>query len=426
MQFQKITKTKSSIIKKLIIYAGVSLLIYLVAFAISLGIMSLSNDLYNSLPNVIAVLLTQSYPVIFIIVWLTLRKRFATPPNHLYYVIEDIQEQAKLYLNFEDSGDIPIGASYWYAEDDEKLWVKAKLPTGMENDRFKKAIPLFENALRFRAIKVEQEFNEITVCFLKKEKQASTDHLYTIKERGANPYPVFGFTTNGEEIVWNYDEEPHLGVYAPPGSGKSVFTKQVVKQLADLGAEMKFIDFKRVEFGPLKKFGYEVANNSEQAFAMITEFQDEMMRRYDEMENMGVVLYRKLKYQPMFLVFDEFASMADSFPADKDGKAKKATFMAMVGDIVRLGRAAGVFLIVVTQRPDASILPGEIRANLNKSVVLRGGDNTIRRMAFGDSYSDLSPLQLGYAYVNNVDVIETVKIPFYNPEDFINDMGEAI
>lgn len=50
-----------------------------------------------------------------------------------------------------------------------------------------------------------------------------------------------------------------------------------------------------------------------------------------------------------------------------EGKAEdelKGEAQMLIGSIARLGRAAGVHLVIATQRPDASLIPGETRDNL--------------------------------------------------------------
>lgn len=50
-----------------------------------------------------------------------------------------------------------------------------------------------------------------------------------------------------------------------------------------------------------------------------------------------------------------------------EGKAEdelKGEAQMIIGSIARLGRAAGVHLVIATQRPDAKLIPGETRDNL--------------------------------------------------------------
>ena len=50
-----------------------------------------------------------------------------------------------------------------------------------------------------------------------------------------------------------------------------------------------------------------------------------------------------------------------------------------------LGRAAGIHLILGTQRPDASVLSGQLRANLPCRICLRVSNKMERRIILGDS-----------------------------------------
>ena len=55
-----------------------------------------------------------------------------------------------------------------------------------------------------------------------------------------------------------------------------------------------------------------------------------------------------------------------------EGKAEdelKGEAQMIIGSIARLGRAAGVHLTIATQRPDASLIPGETRDNLGVRIV---------------------------------------------------------
>lgn len=54
-----------------------------------------------------------------------------------------------------------------------------------------------------------------------------------------------------------------------------------------------------------------------------------------------------------------------------EGKASdemKGEAIMIIGSIARLGRASGVHLVIATQRPDASLIPGEVRDNLSVRV----------------------------------------------------------
>jgi hypothetical protein len=72
----------------------------------------------------------------------------------------------------------------------------------------------------------------------------------------------------------------------------------------------------------------------------------------------------------------------------EEGKAEdelKGEATMIIGSIARLGRAAGVHLIVATQRPDAAILPGEVKANLGVRINCGRTDTNASSMILGTS-----------------------------------------
>lgn len=56
----------------------------------------------------------------------------------------------------------------------------------------------------------------------------------------------------------------------------------------------------------------------------------------------------------------------------------------IIGSIARLGRAAGVHLVLATQRPDATILPGETKANLGVRINCGRTDSNASSMILGN------------------------------------------
>ncbi len=72
----------------------------------------------------------------------------------------------------------------------------------------------------------------------------------------------------------------------------------------------------------------------------------------------------------------------------EQGKAEdemKGEAAMIIGSIARLGRAAGVHLIIATQRPDAKIIAGETKANLGVRVNCGRTDSNASSMILGTS-----------------------------------------
>ena len=70
------------------------------------------------------------------------------------------------------------------------------------------------------------------------------------------------------------------------------------------------------------------------------------------------------------LVFacDEVMEVLDRTGADSERKKLLGQIENRLSTIARLGRAFGIHLILATQRPDANIVPGQIRNNLDFRV----------------------------------------------------------
>ena len=87
--------------------------------------------------------------------------------------------------------------------------------------------------------------------------------------------------------------------------------------------------------------------------------------------------------QRIVFVCDEVAELLDKTGADKERKELLARIEANLALIARQGRAFGIHLILATQRPDANILPGQIKNNMNIRICGRA-DTTLSTIIIGD------------------------------------------
>jgi S-DNA-T family DNA segregation ATPase FtsK/SpoIIIE len=72
----------------------------------------------------------------------------------------------------------------------------------------------------------------------------------------------------------------------------------------------------------------------------------------------------------VILIFDEFADLILT------GRNEKREFEEMVARLAGKGRAAGVHLVLATQRPDRTVVTGLIKSNLPMKVCLRVANAT--------------------------------------------------
>jgi len=177
---------------------------------------------------------------------------------------------------------------------------------------------------------------------------------------------IIGQSENGTRLYYDLTKCPHLLVAGSTGSGKSVFMHNCIISAIFAAANIVLIDVKRVEFSMYENIPHlaaPISYDARAAFKVLKDVCCEMDRRYELLKNnncRNIVEYReksgKLNYMVVFI--DEMADLILS-----DHRIEKYLIR-----IAQLGRAAGIHLVVATQRPDAQILSGLIRINIPSRV----------------------------------------------------------
>jgi len=168
------------------------------------------------------------------------------------------------------------------------------------------------------------------------------------------------------------------------GSGKSEFLKSMVAALIrrskpdDL--KLTIIDPKILTFGSLSAglphLSEPVITDVNAAIPCLNEAVADMTARYKTMarENFENLSLRfkagKTDIPYRVIVFDEFADLILS------GTDAKKEFERLVARIAQMGRAAGIHLMLTTQRPDKNVVTGLIKANLPLKICMRVVNST--------------------------------------------------
>ena len=189
-----------------------------------------------------------------------------------------------------------------------------------------------------------------------------------------NQLMVFpGVDILGAPYLFDLADAPHLLVGGTTGSGKSVclhaLILSLIMQHPPSNLKLALIDPKQVEFsvyqGSDYLYGGEVAVELSTARAMILDLVAEMDTRYQTFMTAGVTNITEARRRgmtlPYIVVFIE--ELADLVLQDKN----------IEGHIVRLAqkaRAAGIHLVLATQRPDAKTFSGLVRSNIPARIAL--------------------------------------------------------
>ncbi len=169
----------------------------------------------------------------------------------------------------------------------------------------------------------------------------------------------------------------HFLVGGTTGSGKSEFLRALILSLIGRYApehlKIVLVDPKRVTFPEFTSSPWlyrPVVKDAEAAIDLMAELVAEMEQRYHRFEQAhcaDIRAYNQQSHTPLdrlICVFDEYA----------DFMAEKEVAKELEHSIKRLGamsRAAGIHLIIATQRPEAKVVTPLIRSNLPGRVALR-------------------------------------------------------
>lgn len=203
-----------------------------------------------------------------------------------------------------------------------------------------------------------------------------------------------GKDISGKAVVANLAKMPHLLIAGTTGSGKSVMTNTLISSLLYRNgpSDMKLIivDPKQVEMAQYQDIPHlltPIITQTEKALSAMKWAVGEMERRYTLMAE------EKVKN-----IADYNAKMAKSAEQnpEKEGKMpyivvvidEMADLMMMAGKdlemlIVRIaqkGRAAGIHLVLATQRPEVKVITGLIKANIPGRIAFAVGSQMDSRI----------------------------------------------
>ncbi len=290
---------------------------------------------------------------------------------------------------------------------------------------------------------------------------------------------AIGYTISQQVKVFDLADAPHLLVAGATKQGKSVGLNVIVASLlySKHPSELKFVfvDPKMVEFSAYGKLlhhylavlpcGSEeeekeraIIKNAKDAAAVLQSLCVEMDARY-ELLSKGMVNNIKLynsKYKEHHLradeghhflpyivvVIDEYADLTMSVGAGPESKALARSITTSVIRLAQKGRAAGLHVILATQRPTVDVITGLIKANFPMRIAFRvtsrvdsstildqpGADKLIGR---GDMllYSGVEMERVQCAFISNDEIVDltsavgnqigyqkSYNTPYYLPE----------
>ena len=188
---------------------------------------------------------------------------------------------------------------------------------------------------------------------------------------------AIGKDIGGKRIIGNIAKLPHMLIAGTTGSGKSVCMNSIIISLLYKAkpdeVRLIMVDPKMVELGVYNGIPHlliPVVTDPKKAAGALQWSVNEMMRRYRTMADAGVrdlESYNKLAasnedMKPMesiVIVIDELADLM--LVAAKEVEES-------ICRVAQMGRAAGMHLIIATQRPSADVITGLMKANIPSRI----------------------------------------------------------
>lgn len=249
-------------------------------------------------------------------------------------------------------------------------------------------------ALAVESVLLERALGDLTIAVPREDRQtinfdSCLHKMLTSEETRNMQLPLLlGQNTVGDYLYADLSNQPHMLIAGATNSGKSVFTAQLICSLALFRRpdELEFIlvDTKNLDlvlFKGLEHIKY-VISSVEDLRAALSHLLEEVRLRNTQMSGLArnitewnaLVSIPSRRMQYKVLIIDE---LADVFMQDEallkpyTRKERPESIADLIQQISQISRAAGVHLVMATQRPSVDVLPGTIKNNFPARVCFK-------------------------------------------------------
>jgi S-DNA-T family DNA segregation ATPase FtsK/SpoIIIE len=237
--------------------------------------------------------------------------------------------------------------------------------------------------------------------------------LASAKQAVKAKLPLFlGKDSEGKPLVYDLAEMPHLLIAGRTGTGKSVCLNAIILSMLMTrrpdAVKMIMIDPKMtelIEYAKVPHLMHPIVNKDmKKAEAILSWAVDKMEERYDILSRArvrSIAGYNELSYEEILRRTnpaddDERQHIPERMPyiviiIDEFGDLMMTMKKEVEGHIIRLAqksRAAGIHLVLATQKPTVDVITGLIKSNLPARVCFQVSSRTDSRVVLDEMGAD--------------------------------------
>jgi S-DNA-T family DNA segregation ATPase FtsK/SpoIIIE len=189
------------------------------------------------------------------------------------------------------------------------------------------------------------------------------------------PIPI-GITPSGKIIIIDLAKLPHMLIGGMTNYGKSVALRSIMTSLLLSYVEVSALDYKRVSFSKLAPW-IRLAKDEIEGERLLSKIIDEGFKRLELLDQYGC---EKIQELPKSIRPQYKAVIVDELTMINNKKSQNH-----IDDLVHIFRAAGISLILSTQRPSAQVWDSftETRSMLGGRLCFYVSDTTDSQIVLG-------------------------------------------
>ena len=289
--------------------------------------------------------------------------------------ISDNLHRAGVFNKIEEA---PVLMHKYQDKDNPRITILDFKSTGISQTTWEDLQAEIENALNCYVVKIQEgkHQNRMLLHIVASSDKLPEKILWTEDHMIDDDCTlVLGQTVAGTDVVADISKVPHLLIGGATGSGKTYLLKHLLWQCISKGAEVHIADFKGgVDFGRFWEKHANLVFDEKALLPLLSDIVQHLQERkllFRDVDASDITEYnRKTGSNLRRIVFacDEVAELLDKTGAPKEQKDTIDKIIGLLSTLSRQGRSQGIHLLLSTQRPDSTTLPGMVKSNIGLRI----------------------------------------------------------